>query len=152
MTPESMPVIWVGLAILFGIIELVSPGFFFIFLAGGAAIAALIALWSDSIGLQATIFLITSTLLTIFARPILRKTLNIGDRPAVASNVHALIGTEALVLENVDKYSGKVKVIHTGEVWTAYLTQPSEGEILPAGSPAEIVQVDGAKLAVRLKI
>jgi len=151
MTPESMPVIWVGLAIVFGLIELASAGFFFIFLAGGAACAALIAVLSNSIALQIVVFLAVSILLTIFARPMLRKALNVGDRPLVASNVHALIGTEALVLEDVDKYNGKVKVIHTGEVWTAYLSQPAEGEILAAGSPAEIIKVDGAKLAVRLK-
>jgi membrane protein implicated in regulation of membrane protease activity len=139
------------LAVLFGLVELATSGFFFIFFAGGALTAAAVAMGIHSPLIQTGVFLADSIALTLFARPVLRKALNVGDRPAKASNVHALIGKEVLVLETVDKYVGKVKVVHTGEVWSAYLAQPAEDDTLEINLQGEIVHVDGAKLAIRPK-
>lgn len=151
MNPQVLVALWVGLAILFGLIELATSGFFFIFFAGGALTAALVAVWVPSPIIQTGIFLADSITLIVFARPVLRNALKVGDRPAKASNVQALLDKEVLVLETADKYNGKVKVVHTGEVWSAYLWQPADGDILEAGSQGEVVQVDGAKLAIRPK-
>ncbi|HEY9686725.1 MAG TPA: NfeD family protein [Coleofasciculaceae cyanobacterium] len=144
-------VIWLGLALLFGIIELLTVGFFFVFFAVGAFVAGLVSLVLPSVPGQILVFLVVSMVSVFFARPLLKNTLNVGDRPAKESNAAALVGTEVLVLEDVDKYQGRVKVVHNGEVWTAYLAEPQEGEVLSADSPGLVVQVDGSKLAVRPK-
>jgi membrane protein implicated in regulation of membrane protease activity len=144
-------VIWLGLALLFGIIELLTVGFFFVFFAVGALVAGLASLIMPSALGQVAVFIVVSMASVLFARPFLKNTLNMGDRPAKESNAAALVGTEVLVLEDVDKYQGRVKVVHNGEVWTAYLAEPQEGEVLPAGNPGLVAQVDGSKLAVRPK-
>lgn len=154
---ESMPniVFWIGVAVICGLLELATVGFFFIFLAGGALLTALFAFFVPSIPLQAAVFLLASTLLTLLARPVLRKTLNVGDKPIRPSNVQALEGAEVLVLQGVDRYQGEVKVLSTGERWTARLwrddSRNDAEELLKKGTLAEVVQVEGARLEIRRK-
>ncbi len=138
---------WVALALLLGIIEVFTVGFFVCFFAIGALIAALASLFIPGLLGQTVVFVLSSLLMVWWARPVLTKAFKVGNRPAVDSNVSALINTAVLVLEPVDKYTGKVKVTHTGEVWSAYLAD-GVGETIPAGQEALIVKVDGAKLAV----
>lgn len=141
---------WVTLALLLGIIEVFTVGFFVCFFAIGALIAALASLFIPGLLGQTVVFVLSSLLMVWWARPVLTRTFKVGNRPAVESNVSALLNTAVLVLEPVDKYTGKVKVTHTGEVWTAYLADQA-GDNIPAGQEAVIVKVDGAKLAVAPK-
>ncbi|WP_303673222.1 NfeD family protein [Vampirovibrio chlorellavorus] len=141
---------WVALALLLGIIEVFTVGFFVCFFALGALIAALASLFIPGLLGQTLVFVLSSLLMVWWARPVLTKAFKVGNRPAVESNVSALLNTVVLVLEPVDKYTGKVKVTHTGEVWTAYLAN-EDGETIPVGQEALIVKVDGAKLAVTPK-
>lgn len=147
---SSAMVGWVLLALLLGIIEIFTVGFFCCFFAIGALVAALASLLIVGLLPQSIIFVVSSLALVFLARPLLQKTFKVGSRPAVDSNVSALLNTAVLVLEPVDKYKGKVKVTHTGEVWTAYLANPGD-EVLPVDAEAIIVKVDGAKLAIQLK-
>lgn len=141
--------IWLGLAILLGVVEIATVGFFFVFFAVGALVAALATLFTDSMIMQSLVFVLASCLLVLFARPFFQKMLKLGDKPK-PSNVSALIGAEVLVLEDVDKYQGKVKVVHTGEVWSAFLADAGAA-VLAVGSAGRIVKIDGAKLAVQAK-
>lgn len=145
-------VVWLALAIILGIAEIFTVGFFVIFFALGALVAAATCFLTDSTIIQTVVFVVASVLMVWLGRPVLKKNFKVGDKPAHESNVGALIGAEALVLEEVDQYRGKVKVVHTGETWTAYLSPDYTQEILPVGSPALIEKVDGAKLAVRPKV
>lgn len=138
---------WIVLALLLGIVEIFTVGFFFCFFAFGALIAAIASLFVPGLVPQTIIFVISSLALVFLARPLLKKTFKVGNRPAVDSNVSALLNTTVYILEDVDKYRGKVKVTHTGEVWSAYLADEN-GAVLPAGQEAIIIKVDGAKLAI----
>lgn len=138
---------WVALALLLGIIEVFTVGFFVCFFAIGALIAALASMFIPGLLGQTVVFVLSSALMVWWARPILTKAFKVGSRPVLDSNVSGLRNTAVLVLEPVDKYTGKVKVTHTGEIWTAYLADDS-GEILSAGQEAVIIKVDGAKLAI----
>lgn len=141
--------IWIGIAILLGIFEVFTAGFFFAFFAFGALVAALVSLWAVSPLWTTLVFVVASLLFVAFARPIFRKTLKIGDQPKFTSNVSALIGVDVLVLEPVDQFQGKVKVVSTGEVWSAY---QEADQTLPPNSIATIDRVDGAKLVVKPKV
>jgi len=142
--------VWLGLAIILGLIEILTVGFFFLFFAAGALIAAIATFFTDNLVLQALVFVLASFALVIFARPILRNTLKMSDKPQ-PSNVSAVLNAEVLVLEALDQYKGKVKVIHTGEIWTAYLADAAPEETLKEGCPGIVSRIDGAKLAVRPK-
>ncbi|WP_373532773.1 NfeD family protein [Vampirovibrio sp.] len=138
---------WMVIALLLGIIEVFTVGFFFCFFAVGALVTAVATLFVTGVVPQTVIFVLVSLLLVWMARPLLKKMFNVRSRPAMNSNVSALLNTTVYVLEAVDKYQGRVKVTHTGELWSAYLAD-GNGATIPAGQEAIILKVDGAKLAV----
>ncbi|HEY9745935.1 MAG TPA: NfeD family protein [Oculatellaceae cyanobacterium] len=140
--------IWLGIAILLGIFEIFTVGLLFVFFAFGALVAALVSIWSDSMLLEAVVFVVASLLLIVFARPLFRKAFKIGDQPQRPSNVDALIGMEVLVLEPVDRLQGRVKILNTGEVWSAYLEAETVGPTLEMNALGVIRKVDGAKLVI----
>ncbi len=141
-------VLWLAVAVVCGLLEIFTAGFFFLFLAGGALVTAFVSLFAPSLLTQGAIFAVASLLLILYARPILKRTINISDKPKYESNVDALVGQEVLVLEPVNRYQGRVKVLHTGEVWTAYIPNDDENAVLEEGKVGVISRVDGAKLVV----
>lgn len=148
---EALPmdlVLWLAVAVVCGLLEIFTAGFFFLFLAGGALVTAFASLFAPSLLTQGVIFAVASLLLILYARPILKRTINISDKPRFESNVDALVGQEVLVLERVNRYQGRVKVLGTGEVWTAYMSDAGEDLVLEEGSAGVVMRVDGAKLAV----
>ncbi|MBX2860092.1 MAG: NfeD family protein [Vampirovibrio sp.] len=142
---------WVIAAIVFSVVEIFTAGFFVMFFAIGAAIAAITAVFTHNIGIQTAVFLVTSLLMVIFARPLVRSTFNISDTLIKDSNVDALIGCEVEVLSPVKKHQGRVKVLHTGESWSACLDHSMELDELPVGSEGVITSLDGVKLMIRPK-
>lgn len=145
---------WALTAIVMVIIEVLTVGFFCLFFAIGAIITAFAAygMPGDYTG-QMFLFVGSSFLVLLIARPMMKKAFRVGEKPILDSNASALIDKAALVVEPIQRYQGKVKVVHTGEVWSAYLAAdvPEAIEEIPAGHEVMIVQVDGAKLAVRQK-
>lgn len=143
--------IWVAIAVALTIAEIFTAGFFIIFFAAGAAITAIACLFIQEQVTCLTIFLLSSSLLLIFARPTLKKLFNITDLPPKQSNVSSLIGEDVLVLETVNRYGGRVRLLHSGEIWSAYLDESSDGEPIPVDEEGIVSFVDGAKLAIKPK-
>jgi membrane protein implicated in regulation of membrane protease activity len=137
-----MWLIWLGVALLAALAEVASLNFVLLMFAGGALAAAL----ADGIGaplpVEVLVFAVVSALLLVAARPPLlgwsRRTRH------QVTNVAALVGQPAEVVVDVDPRGGQVKL--AGEVWSAR----AEGDttLLPAGSRAVVVRIDGATAVV----
>lgn len=131
---------WMIVAVILFIVEMVTPGTFFLAcFAIGALLAACLAylhmpaaaVWSSFFG--------SSILLVLFARPLVKRLLKTGDH---ASNVDELIGKEALVLEGIEPHKpGIVKV--GGEQWKAEASEP-----IAVGARVEIVKIEGTRVIV----
>lgn len=141
--------IWIIIAVALSVVEIFTAGFFVIFFALGALITAGVAFVTLDFSTQMGVFLVSSTLLVLFGRPFLKKTFNLTEQPLKATNIDKIKGETVLVLEPVTRYAGRVRVLHTGEVWTAYLTPDLEGETLEAGQEGQVIAVDGAKLVIQ---
>jgi membrane protein implicated in regulation of membrane protease activity len=74
---------------------------------------------------------------------VLRK-LHPGDH-AFKSNIDALVGKEARVLEAVDPSTDSGRVLVAGEDWRAV---SATGEPITKGSSVTVVEIDGAKVVV----
>jgi membrane protein implicated in regulation of membrane protease activity len=151
---ETLPfqlMVWVGIAVVLAIVELFTVGFFIVFFACGALVAAATALLTDSIAVQIIVFVVTSGLLVFFARPLIKRSLGVGDRLMKQSNVDALIGQKVLVIDPVTRYQGRVKMLHTGEVWSAYLDNAQDEQTLESGAEGLVSAVNGAKLVIKPK-
>ena len=123
--------------------EALTGDFFLLMLAGGAlATAGVSAVTPFPVWLDAVIFGVLSLSLLAVVRPMLLRRL--GSRPALATNVDALSGKRALVLEEVGEHAGQVKL--DGDVWTA---RPLDlTEVYPPGTTVTVMRIDGATAVV----
>jgi membrane protein implicated in regulation of membrane protease activity len=137
-------VIWILVAVAFGVGEMLTTSFFLAPFSGGALAAALVA----ALGLGAvgawTVFIVVSLLLLWVVRPIARSHMR---TPAqLRTGTAALVGKRAIVLERIanDEGVGCVKI--DGEVWTARAYD--EDQVIEAGTPVEVVEIRGATALV----
>lgn len=137
--------LWLLIAGSFVAVEAFTPSFFLIWFAGGALIASILALFGIGEFIQVIVFLLTSMVFLAFARPIVKRFLHKNKDPD-PSNVYSLIGEKALILKEVSQVGGKVKIMRTGETWSAYTHEHFE----PLKENVQVIveQVDGAKLVV----
>jgi membrane protein implicated in regulation of membrane protease activity len=138
---EHAWLLWIGAAVLAGLIEITSLDFFFLMLAGGALAAAGADLFGLGAPLQVLAFAIASGLLIAVVRPPL-KAWALGE--ATLTGTAALVGAPALVLEPVSDSSGLVKL--SGENWTARVAPG--GRTLEVGSTVHVVGIEGATAVV----
>ena len=133
---------WVGVALVFGIIETLSLDLIFLMLAGGAVVGAVASLLGAPFPLAALLAIVTSAALLGVVRPVAKRHLQ--SPFSTRTGVAALVGARAVVLERVEAHGGLIK-LH-GEVWTA---RPYDGsQIIEVGQPVDVVEIKGATALV----
>lgn len=136
----SPAILWIALAVLLGIMEVATLGILTIWFALGALVAAVAAMLGAGFGLQIALFLVVSSVLMYFARPVAEKYLKIGSHK---TNVDSLIGERAVVLESFGGgQAGRARV--RGNEWAC----EGEGrqEYFETGEEAVIVRIEGVRL------
>ncbi|MDD3534935.1 MAG: NfeD family protein [Candidatus Cloacimonetes bacterium] len=137
--------IWMILGIVFVIIEIFDPAFFFISLGIGAIITALLAFLpfiGRLIPLQIFLFALFSFIAFLLMRPLGKKIL---ANPGGETNVYALKGKTASVTQSIEK-EGKGYVKVGGEEWVAV---SQNGEAIEQDTKVEVLDIDGNKLIVK---
>lgn len=138
-------IIWLVLALLFIIIELVTLEFTFLMLAAGTLIGGLgVNLLGGDWWLQVLAAAAISALLLFTIRPLLLRALH-RSSALQPTNVDALYGLGARVMVPFVEGAGSVK-LDNGETWTARLVGPDPG--LDAGSRVVVTAVRGATVEV----
>ncbi len=143
MSTEIGIYLWLGLTILFGLIEAATVGLTSIWFAAGALAAMIAAAFSANIWVQLIVFALVSALLLIFTRPLVRKFLT----PKLeATNADALIGQTALVIEEIDndRETGAARI--DGKVWSA---RSADGSVIETDQKGIVVRIEGVKLILR---
>lgn len=133
--------LWIGLALILGIIETTTLDLVFLMLAVGAVGGALAAAMGAPFLVQALVAIAVSVAMLGVVRPIAKRHLHqpITERTGVA----ALVGRRAIVLERVDGAGGRVKL--AGEVWSA---RSYDGSVIEAGASVDVVEIQGATALV----
>jgi len=132
--------IWTIFAIVMGIGEILTAGFFLLPFAIGAAAAAVLAWLNAAILAQWLVFFGVSIFsLAFLRRYIVRQ--DEGEQPRVGAN--RWVGSEGLVLQDIDPHSGAgmVRVLH--EEWRATALSP-----IGTGARIVVTEVKGARLVV----
>lgn len=140
-----MPVaawIWLGLAVLFGIIEGATAGLVSVWFAGGAVSAFFSALFGGNCILQIAIFAFVSAILLACLRPLSHRKLRVNP---TATNADRILGRAAVVTEPIDnlKATGAVRI--DGVEWSA---RSSGGQAIAGGAVVKILKIDGVKVVV----
>ena len=133
---------WIIVAGALAVGEVFTLGFFLGPVALAAVAAAVVALVGAGIELQLVAFVAASVASLGLLRPIATRHLRTPTR--ARTGAAALIGSRAVVLEQVDADGGKVKL--AGEVWSARAFD--EDDVLERGARVEVVKIEGATALV----
>lgn len=138
-----MWLLWVGIALVLGVIEMLTLDFIFLMMSIAAIIVIPVAALDASIPVQIVVFAVLALLLLFLVRPFIVSHFRKTTKEA-ATNVDAYLGKNGVVVATVNVAHGRIKV--GGEVWTArsYHPQMSYAE----GDVVTIVKVDGATAVV----
>ncbi len=140
--PDFWRWLWLGIAVVLGVGEMLTAGFFMLPFAIGAAIAALLA-WADvSLTVQLVVF-ITTSLIAVVA---LRRFAWSDHEPSYPVGVKRFVNARGVVVEPIDpaQVSGRVR-IGPGETWRA---MSAHGKAISTGTPIRVIEVDGTHLVV----
>ena len=129
------------------VIEIITTGFLGFWFAVGAIFALLTSLFTDNIIIQATVFIISSSILTFLTKPLVKKFFKNDEK--VETNAYSIIGKKALVTQEINSTSGTGQIKVGTEIWSA---KNLVDEIIPKGSEVEIKSIDGVKAVVSSKI
>lgn len=134
--------VWLILAGIFVIGEVITSGFLIFWFALGSLIAMVVSLFIPDIIVQTTVFLISSVILILATKPLVKKFANI---ETVKTNIQSIIGKKGLVTKDINsiKATGQVKI--EGELWSAIGKDDMD---IPKGTEVEVVEIKGVKVIV----
>lgn len=129
------------------VIEMITTGFLFFWPAIGAILAMITSFFTDNLIIQIAVFVVSSSLLIFFTKPLVKKFLN--DKDTVATNAYSIIGKSGLVTQEINSALGTGQVKIGTETWSA---KCNEREVIEKGTKVEITSIDGVKAIVSSKI
>ncbi len=141
-----MGIFWLILLVILIIIELMTMALTTVWFAGGALVAAIVAGFGGSVGLQLIVFVLVSLILLIFTRPVAVKYFN---KDRTRTNSESLVGKQAIVISEIDNIEGIGQATVGGQEWTA--RSVDDAVKLPVGAVVYIRAIDGVKLIVEEK-
>jgi membrane protein implicated in regulation of membrane protease activity len=133
---------WLVAAALLGVAELVTLAFAAGLMAAAAVIAAVVAGAGGGTVAQAAAFAGASFAALGVVYPLASRRRD--TRSSYRSGVEALADRPAVVLSQVDAYSGTVRI--GGEVWSARAYDRTQ--VIAAGTPVHIFEIEGATALV----
>ena len=140
----TLVAVWLALALLAGIVEMIVPALVCLFVALAALLAAALSGVGAPAAIQVVVFAAASVLLLAVVRPILAMK-RLGGA-GVPSRTEALAGKLAHVTEAIDPVRGTGRVNVAGEDWAARCAAP-----VPAGAEVRVDGADGIVLIVSTK-
>ena len=138
---NQLVIVWLAAAVAFGVLELITAPLVCIWFCGGALAAALTSVFTQSVFVTATVFVVVSALLLVFTRPLIKSRVAPKIQP---TNADRIIGKEAIVVETIDPVENKGQIKVDGQVWSAKCEYPLE-----MGERVVISSIEGVKAVVK---
>ena len=135
--------IWLGAAVLFGIVEALTAGLVSIWFVAGAAAGLVAAVFDLSVPVQVGAFIAVTAAALAATRPLVKRWTS---GKAVPTNADRVLGQTAKVTEAVDNGNAAGAVYVDGKTWTA---RSADGSVIPEGAVVEILRMEGVKLFVK---
>lgn len=135
-------VLWLGLFVVFLIMEGATAGLVTIWFAAGALAALIVQLLGGAVWLQILLFCLVSAVTILLVRPMAKKLLR---RDRQATNADRVLDMVGVVQEQIDNLAGTGLVKVGGKVWTA---RSLTGEPVCQGTLVQAARIEGAKLIV----
>lgn len=135
--------IWLILCGIFLLIEIFNFSFLLIWPGIGSFFAFISSILGASIEIQIAVFTITTTLMIIFMKPLVKNFFRNKDNTKMNNN--AMIGKKGIVIKEINplQETGQVKV--AGELWSAISLDNNKIDI---NETVTVTKVEGVKLVV----
>ncbi len=137
------PVLWLVIAVVLGIIEALTLSLMTIWFAIGALFAIIAAMFGIPFFYQVVVFIVTSSVLLYFTKPIIKKFLKVKN---VKTNADKVVGEKGVVIEKIDSGNGTGQVKVGGQVWSA---KSIDGQAIAVDEMIEVQEISGVKLIVK---
>ena len=135
-------IVWLVLAALLGVAEVMTTTLAFGLLAVAAGVAAVVGGVGLGLPFQIGAFAVAAAAGLGVVRPLAVR--HIRQPPLLRTGTSDLVGRSAIVLEEVTAQGGRVRI--GGEVWSA--RSYDESSVLPAGSSVDVFAIEGATALV----
>lgn len=135
-------IVWLIVAGVLGVAELVTLTFALGLIAVGACVAAAVAATGLGLPFQLLAFVLAAMAGLGVVLPVARR--HGRQPPLLRTGSAALIGRPARVLEEVNGHSGRVRI--GGEEWSA--RSYDETLVIPVGNTVDVMQIEGATALV----
>ena len=129
--------VWLGLMVLFLIIEAETVCLLTVWFACGALAAMVISLFALPLWLQIGVFFAVSAAMLALLRPMVKKHFT---PKLTKTNVDAVLGKQAVVITDIDNVAATGQIKLNGLEWTARST---DGTTIAAGTQVKVDRIQG---------
>ena len=136
-------IVWLAVAIVLLVVEIITLGLTTIWFAGGALLGCVAAALRADFLVQMILFLVVSVVLLFFTRPMAMRYMN---KSRTKTNSESLVGKEAVVLQEINNLKASGQVQLNGIEWTA--RAESMEDVIEKGAIVCIKKIEGVKLIV----
>jgi len=138
-------IVWLVLAAVLGVAEVMTTTLAFGLIAAGAVVAAVVGAAGVGLPFQLGAFAVAAAAGLVVVRPIAMR--HIKQPPLLRTGTSALVGRSAKVVEEITDDGGRVRI--GGELWSA---RPyDESQVIPVGSTVDVFAIEGATALVHLR-
>ena len=135
--------IWLIIAGVCLIGEIMTSGFLVFWLSIGALLSMIVSFFTDNIIIQTAVFVISSAILIFATKPFVKK---FAKTKNVKTNAFSIIGQNGIVTKDIDSINSKGQVKIDGETWSAVGKDDID---IPKGTEIEVVEIKGVKAIVK---
>lgn len=136
--------IWLIIAGICFLIEMMTVGFFIFWFGIGALITMIASLFCpNNILLQAIIFLVSSVILLFLTKPLVDRFTKKDKK--VETNAYSIIGKKGIVIQDINNTLGVGQIKISNEIWSA---KTEDETTLEKGTEIKIINIDGVKAVV----
>ena len=136
--------IWLILAGVFLIIEIMTVGFLIFWLSIGSLFAMITSLFTDNIVIQTTVFVISSTILIFVTKTFVKKFGQVQN--PISTNFYSIIGKIGIVTTEINSVNSTGQIKIDGEIWSA--TCEDSSSVIPMGTKVKVLEIKGVKAIV----
>ena len=143
MSENTMIFVWLGLTIVFAVIEGATAQLTTIWFALGSVAAFIVSLCGvKSVAVQVIVFVVVSVASLIATRPLVKKIIHKKTEP---TNADRNIGETGVTVTEINNLLGTGEVNLKGTIWTARSTTD---EVIPQDTQVRVINIEGVKLIV----
>ena len=135
-------IVWLILAAVLGVAEIMTTTLSFGLLAVAAGAAAVVGGVGLALPLQLIAFVVAAGAGLGIVRPLAMR--HVRQPPLLRTGTSALVGRSAIVTEEVTGLDGRVRI--GGELWSA--RSYDESSVIPEGSKVDVLAIEGATALV----